>query len=117
MDGDGRGDRRLVSTRPAGSGKIARPKTADSILTSGGFSPDGVQDVLPTVFDRFFRLHAEGPTAGRPLEGQGRRTRCGHGRSAPAALVTTVYFARYSFASFNSRRSESASFASTSSCW
>jgi hypothetical protein len=32
------------------------------ILTSGGFSPDGVQGVLPTEFGRFFRLHAEDPT-------------------------------------------------------
>ena len=31
------------------------------ILTTGGFSPDGVQGVLPTEFERFFRLHAEGP--------------------------------------------------------
>jgi hypothetical protein len=30
------------------------------LLTSGGFSPDGVQALLPTDFSRFFRLHADG---------------------------------------------------------
>jgi hypothetical protein len=36
------------------------------VLTSGGFSPDGVQGVRPTDFERFFRLHAEGPV-GEPV--------------------------------------------------
>ncbi|MGI9197752.1 MAG: phospholipase [Candidatus Nanopelagicales bacterium] len=31
------------------------------MLTSGGFSPDGVRGVLPTDFTTFFRLHATGP--------------------------------------------------------
>lgn len=31
------------------------------VLTSGGFSPDGVRGVLPTDFARFFRIHATGP--------------------------------------------------------
>lgn len=30
------------------------------ILTSGGFSPDGVRGVLPTDYERFFRIHARG---------------------------------------------------------
>ncbi len=30
------------------------------VLTSGGFSPDGVRGVLPTDFETFFRLHARG---------------------------------------------------------
>lgn len=30
-------------------------------LTSGGFSPDGVRGVLPTDFEKFFRLHAIAP--------------------------------------------------------
>ena len=29
------------------------------VLTSGGFSPDGVRAVLPTEFSRYFRLHVE----------------------------------------------------------
>ena len=31
------------------------------MLTSGGFSPDGVRGVLPTDFETFFRIHATGP--------------------------------------------------------
>jgi hypothetical protein len=31
------------------------------MLTSGGFSPDGVRGVLPTDFESFFRIHAQGP--------------------------------------------------------
>ena len=30
------------------------------VLTSGGFSPNGVQGVLPTDYEKFFRLHAQG---------------------------------------------------------
>ena len=30
------------------------------VLTSGGFSPDGVRGVLPTDFETFFRLHVDG---------------------------------------------------------
>ena len=30
------------------------------VLTSGGFSPDGVRGVLPTDYERFFRIHATG---------------------------------------------------------
>ncbi|MCR9051916.1 MAG: cadherin repeat domain-containing protein [Phaeodactylibacter xiamenensis] len=30
------------------------------VLTSGGFSPDGVRGVLPTDYERFFRIHALG---------------------------------------------------------
>lgn len=30
------------------------------MLTSGGFSPDGVRGVLPTDFEKFFRIHATG---------------------------------------------------------
>lgn len=30
------------------------------MLTSGGFSPDGVGGVLPTDFEKFFRLHVQG---------------------------------------------------------
>jgi hypothetical protein len=30
------------------------------MYTSGGFSPDGVRGVLPTEFERFFRIHATG---------------------------------------------------------
>lgn len=30
------------------------------VLTSGGFSPDGVSGLLPTDYERFFRLHATG---------------------------------------------------------
>jgi hypothetical protein len=31
------------------------------MLTTGGFSPDGVRGVLPTDFTTFFRIHATGP--------------------------------------------------------
>jgi hypothetical protein len=31
------------------------------MLTSGGFSPDGVRGVRPTDFESFFRIHAQGP--------------------------------------------------------
>ncbi|GAB5473094.1 MAG: hypothetical protein Mars2KO_11930 [Maribacter sp.] len=31
------------------------------MLTSGGFSPDGVGGVLPSDFEKFFRLHVTGP--------------------------------------------------------
>jgi hypothetical protein len=31
------------------------------MLTTGGFSPDGVRGVLPTDFETFFRIHATGP--------------------------------------------------------
>lgn len=31
------------------------------MLTSGGFSPDGVRSVKPSDFETFFRLHAKGP--------------------------------------------------------
>lgn len=31
------------------------------MLTTGGFSPDGVRGVLPTDFSTFFRIHATGP--------------------------------------------------------
>lgn len=31
------------------------------VLTSGGFSPDGVRGVLPTDYSKFFRLHVKGP--------------------------------------------------------
>jgi hypothetical protein len=34
------------------------------VLTTGGFSPDGVRGVLPTDFSRFFRLHATGSDGG-----------------------------------------------------
>ena len=30
------------------------------MLTTGGFSPDGVRGVLPTDYERFFRIHATG---------------------------------------------------------
>ncbi len=30
------------------------------VLTSGGFSPDGVRAVLPTDYEKFFRVHASG---------------------------------------------------------
>lgn len=30
------------------------------MLTTGGFSPDGVSGVKPTEFERFFRIHATG---------------------------------------------------------
>lgn len=30
------------------------------ILTTGGFSPDGVRGVLPTDFEKFFRIHVRG---------------------------------------------------------
>jgi len=31
------------------------------MLTTGGFSPDGIRGVLPTDFQKFFRIHAKGP--------------------------------------------------------
>ena len=31
------------------------------MLTTGGFSPDGLRGVLPTDFETFFRIHATGP--------------------------------------------------------
>ena len=31
------------------------------ILTTGGFSPDGMRGIRPDQFDSFFRLHAQGP--------------------------------------------------------
>ncbi len=39
-------------------GKAARFRLR--LLTSGGFSPNGVQALLPTDFSRFFRLRARG---------------------------------------------------------
>jgi hypothetical protein len=36
------------------------------LFTSGGFSPDGVSSILPTDFDKFFRLHAT-DARGRPV--------------------------------------------------
>ncbi len=30
------------------------------VLTSGGFSPDGVTGLRPDLFEQFFRLHANG---------------------------------------------------------
>ncbi|MEO1441462.1 MAG: phospholipase [Chloroflexota bacterium] len=30
------------------------------VLTTGGFSPDGVTAVLPTMYENFFRIHVEG---------------------------------------------------------
>jgi hypothetical protein len=36
------------------------------LFTSGGFSPDGVSPILPTDFDRLFRLHAT-DVRGRPV--------------------------------------------------
>jgi hypothetical protein len=46
------------------------------MLTTGGFSPDGVRGVLPTDFSTFFRIHAMGPngndviidSVGEPVE-------------------------------------------------
>lgn len=46
------------------------------MLTTGGFSPDGVRGVLPTHFSTFFRIHATGPdgtdviidSVGEPVE-------------------------------------------------
>jgi hypothetical protein len=31
------------------------------VLTTGGFSPDGVTPVLPDMYEDFFRVHVEGP--------------------------------------------------------
>ena len=31
------------------------------VLTSGGFSPDGVRGIAPTDYERFFRIHAQAP--------------------------------------------------------
>jgi hypothetical protein len=36
------------------------------VLTTGGFSPDGVTAVRPDMFEDFFRLHATGPD-GQPM--------------------------------------------------
>jgi hypothetical protein len=36
------------------------------VLTSGGFSPDGVTGLRPDMFEQFFRLHVKGPD-GNPL--------------------------------------------------
>ncbi|MFM7203412.1 MAG: hypothetical protein ACKO6N_21705 [Myxococcota bacterium] len=30
------------------------------MYTNGGFSPDGVRSILPTEYERFFRVHARG---------------------------------------------------------
>ena len=37
------------------------------VLTTGGFSPNGVSAVLPTEFERYFRLHVEGESETRLL--------------------------------------------------
>lgn len=37
------------------------------MLTTGGFSPDGVGGVLPTDFEQFFRLRARGPDGGEVI--------------------------------------------------
>jgi hypothetical protein len=34
------------------------------VLTTGGFSPDGVTGLRPDMFEQFFRLHARGPDGG-----------------------------------------------------
>lgn len=34
------------------------------VLTTGGFSPDGVTGLRPNMFEEFFRLHANGPDGG-----------------------------------------------------
>ena len=31
------------------------------VLTTGGFSPDGITGLTPTMFENFFRIHAKGP--------------------------------------------------------
>ncbi len=31
------------------------------MLTSGGFSPDGVTGIRPTMYEKFFRIHVKGP--------------------------------------------------------
>ena len=31
------------------------------VLTTGGFSPDGITGLTPTMFEDFFRIHAKGP--------------------------------------------------------
>ncbi len=31
------------------------------VLTTGGFSPDGITGLTPTMFESFFRIHAKGP--------------------------------------------------------
>ncbi len=37
------------------------------ILTSGGFSPDGIRPVKPTEYERFFRIHAIAPDSSTML--------------------------------------------------
>ncbi len=37
------------------------------ILTTGGFSPDGVRGVQPTDFERFFRIHVKAPNGSTML--------------------------------------------------
>jgi hypothetical protein len=59
---EGEGAPRIFSSNLPNDGKTLYGDDANyrlRIFTSGGFSPDGVRGVLPTEFERFFRLHAK----------------------------------------------------------
>ena len=85
-----------IDSPPQGEGPVAQNGTASMpndertlfgeqgdfrlrMLTTGGFSPDGIRGVLPTDFETFFRIHAIGPDGeevildrvGMPYEVQG----------------------------------------------
>jgi len=85
-----------IDNPPQGEGPVAQNGTASMpndertlfgdrgdfrlrMLTTGGFSPDGIRGVLPTDFETFFRIHAIGPDGeevildrvGMPYEVQG----------------------------------------------
>jgi hypothetical protein len=60
---EGEGGPRFLASNHPNDGRALYGDMAQyrlRIFTTGGFSPDGVRGVLPTEFERYFRLHAEG---------------------------------------------------------
>lgn len=60
---DGEGGPQFLSANLPNDGKALYGDAAQyrlRVFTTGGFSPDGVRGLLPTEYQRFFRLHAEG---------------------------------------------------------
>ncbi|HEX2623430.1 MAG TPA: hypothetical protein VHL11_24885, partial [Phototrophicaceae bacterium] len=60
---EGEGGPQFLSANLPNDGKALYGDAAKyrlRVFTSGGFSPDGVRGVLPTEFQRFFRLHIDG---------------------------------------------------------
>lgn len=63
LNADGEGGPVFLQTNMPNDGVALYGESAKwrvRMLTSGGFSPDGVRGLLPTEFARYFRLHALG---------------------------------------------------------